>query len=121
MQRVFTHLAACVTIKKSTIVGGGTGVFTRNRSFEVDEIMIAYGDQEYSEAEWKKITKQCYICQGDPKKLFECNECNRMMTKTRGLVSRSTPFDLSGYINHSSDPAKINFEKVSTIINFLLD
>jgi hypothetical protein len=89
------------------------------KDFEVDEVWLVYGDREFSDSEWCNESKKCVKCKGVPKELYSCNNCNRTMDKSHDLVSVSSPFDLSGYLNHSSDPAKINFEKVNTYICIL--
>jgi hypothetical protein len=87
-------------------------VFGRVKAFEPNDVWLIYGDQTMSESEWSKKSRKCEDCKGEGEKLFSCNSCNRTMNKNHGLVTISSLFDLSGYLNHSSDPASINFEKV---------
>ena len=114
-QRVFTPYAPDVEIKPSLIPEAGNGVFGM-KGFEEGEVWLVYGDVEMSEDGWCKASKNCLNCKGVLKDLYSCNNCNRTMDKINGVVSISTPFDLSGYLNHSSDPTQINFEKVKILL-----
>jgi hypothetical protein len=119
---VSTHLAPDFTIKPSKIANAGKGVFSvRKEPFEIHDLLIKYGDVIMSSNELDARNRGCPECKvlldDDDEKASKtssslCNNCNRSMDMAHDLVAISTPFDLSGYINHSSDPEVINMEKV---------